>query len=46
MWWTLLIQKRMELPTSTPHYYLLSKESARIHYGVDHSYDPFPPPPL
>lgn len=32
-----MIQKRMELPTLTSHYYLLSKESARIHYGVDHS---------
>ncbi|GAA5919765.1 hypothetical protein JCM1841_005844 [Sporobolomyces salmonicolor] len=37
MWWTALIKKRMELPTTEPHYYLLAKPEARIRYGVDHS---------
>ncbi|CED83928.1 dimethylaniline monooxygenase [Phaffia rhodozyma] len=37
MWWTLLIQKRMKLPMTPPHYYLLSKPTSRIQYGVDHS---------
>lgn len=35
-WWTALILGIMPLPTSEPHYHLLAKQSARIHYGVDH----------
>ena len=37
MWWTALITNRMPLPSSEPHYHLLSKSTARIQYGVDHS---------
>ena len=37
MWWTALITKQMAMPTDPPHYHLLSKESSRIKYGVDHS---------
>jgi dimethylaniline monooxygenase (N-oxide forming) len=37
MWWTSLILSRMSLPTSAPHYHLLSAPSSRIQYGVDHS---------
>ena len=37
MWFTLLVQKRMALPTTPAHYHLLAKDTARIHYGVDHS---------
>ncbi|PWN48556.1 FAD/NAD(P)-binding domain-containing protein [Violaceomyces palustris] len=35
--WTLILRGKLEPPTSTPHYYLLVKESARIKYGVDYS---------
>ena len=37
MWWTALITNQMAMPTDPPHYHLLSKESSRIKYGVDHS---------
>lgn len=37
MWWTALILGRMEMPRDPPHYHLLAKKTARIHYGVDHS---------
>lgn len=37
MWWTSLILNHMPLPTSSPHYHLLSAPSSRIQYGVDHS---------
>ncbi|KAN0063764.1 hypothetical protein ACQY0O_003814 [Thecaphora frezii] len=35
--WTLVLRNKVAPPTSTPHYYLLVKESARIKYGVDYS---------
>jgi dimethylaniline monooxygenase (N-oxide forming) len=37
MWFTLLVQKRMQLPTTPAYYPLLAKDTARIQYGVDHS---------
>ncbi|KAF2130405.1 dimethylaniline monooxygenase [Dothidotthia symphoricarpi CBS 119687] len=37
MWWVALITNRMTMPTDPPHYHLLSKDTARIQYGVDHS---------
>lgn len=37
MWWTALILGEMQIPSDPPHYHLLSRESARIQYGVDHS---------
>jgi dimethylaniline monooxygenase (N-oxide forming) len=37
MWWTALITGRMSIPTDPPHYHLLSKDTSRIKYGVDHS---------
>lgn len=37
MWYTAFITGQMSLPTDPPHYYLLSKDTARIRYGVDHS---------
>jgi dimethylaniline monooxygenase (N-oxide forming) len=37
MWWTALILGRMKMPKDPPHYHLLAKQTARIHYGVDHS---------
>ncbi|BGP13776.1 hypothetical protein JCM10213v2_001714 [Rhodosporidiobolus nylandii] len=38
MWWTAYLQRKMQLPTDEPHYYLLAKPEARIKYGVDHSF--------
>ena len=35
--WTLILRNRIPPPLSTPHYYLLVKENARIKYGVDYS---------
>ncbi|KAJ9476067.1 Flavin-binding monooxygenase-like [Pseudozyma hubeiensis] len=35
--WTLILRDRIPAPLSTPHYYLLVKENARIKYGVDYS---------
>ena len=35
--WTLVLRNRIPPPTSTPHYYLLVNENARIKYGVDYS---------
>lgn len=35
--WTLILRNRIPAPLSTPHYYLLVKENARIKYGVDYS---------
>jgi dimethylaniline monooxygenase (N-oxide forming) len=37
MWWTALITNRMSMPTDPSHYHLLSPETSRIKYGVDHS---------
>ena len=37
LWWTALILGTMPLPQTEPHYHLLAKKTARIHYGVDHS---------
>jgi dimethylaniline monooxygenase (N-oxide forming) len=37
MWWTALITDRMAIPNDPPHYHLLSKDTSRIKYGVDHS---------
>jgi dimethylaniline monooxygenase (N-oxide forming) len=37
LWWIALITGKMALPTSPSHYHLLSPESSRIKYGVDHS---------
>ncbi|KAJ1026308.1 hypothetical protein NDA16_002395 [Ustilago loliicola] len=35
--WTLILREKVPAPLSTPHYYLLVKENARIKYGVDYS---------
>lgn len=35
--WTLILRDRIPPPLSTPHYYLLVRENARIKYGVDYS---------
>lgn len=35
--WTLVLRNKVPAPMSTPHYYLLVKEQARIKYGVDYS---------
>ena len=35
--WTLVLREQIPAPLSTPHYYLLVKENARIKYGVDYS---------
>lgn len=35
--WISLIKNRINRPISPPHYYLLTKEDARIKYGVDYS---------
>lgn len=35
--WTLILRDKIPAPLSTPHYYLLVKENARIKYGVDYS---------
>lgn len=35
--WTLILRNKIPAPLSTPHYYLLVKENARIKYGVDYS---------
>lgn len=35
--WTLILRGKLSPPSSTPHYYLLVKEQARIKYGVDYS---------
>ncbi|SPO48109.1 related to flavin-containing monooxygenase [Moesziomyces antarcticus] len=35
--WTLVLRGQIPPPLSTPHYYLLVKENARIKYGVDYS---------
>jgi dimethylaniline monooxygenase (N-oxide forming) len=37
MWWTALITNQMPMPTDPPHYHLLTKETSRIQYGIDHS---------
>ncbi|KAI5476837.1 hypothetical protein MNV49_007133 [Pseudohyphozyma bogoriensis] len=37
MLWSLLLLKKIPVPTSTPTYRLLAKKTARIQYGVDHS---------
>lgn len=35
--WSLVIAGKVEAPRDVGHYYLLSKEDARIRYGVDYS---------
>jgi len=35
--WISLIKNQISRPISPPHYHLLTKEDARIKYGVDHS---------
>ncbi|SOV01869.1 related to flavin-containing monooxygenase [Ustilago sp. UG-2017a] len=35
--WTLILRNKIPAPLSTPHYYLLAEENARIKYGVDYS---------
>lgn len=35
--WTLILRQKIPYPLSTPQYYLLVKENARIKYGVDYS---------
>lgn len=35
--WISLIKDQITRPISPPHYHLLTKEDARIKYGVDHS---------
>ena len=37
MWWTALILGKMEEPRHAGHYKLLTKNNARIEYGVDYS---------
>ena len=37
MWWTALILGKMEEPRRAGHYKLLTKNNARIEYGVDYS---------
>ncbi|SCV68684.1 BQ2448_805 [Microbotryum intermedium] len=37
MLWSLLLAKKVPIPTSEPHYRLLASKTARIQYGVDHS---------
>jgi dimethylaniline monooxygenase (N-oxide forming) len=37
MWWTALILGKMQEPTHAGHYKLLTKNNARIEYGVDYS---------
>lgn len=35
-WWTALISRRMQLPTTPGHYHLQHPHGARVRYGVDH----------
>jgi dimethylaniline monooxygenase (N-oxide forming) len=35
--WISILKKQVKLPLSTPHYHLLTPDTARIKYGVDHS---------
>lgn len=37
MLWSLLLLNKVALPTTEPHYRLLTTPSSRIQYGVDHS---------
>lgn len=37
MWWVALITNQMAMPTTAGHYRLLTKNNARIEYGVDYS---------